>query len=309
MPSPTIPPAFLADLELVCPKVADGRLHSNFLGDLESAYAHALLSSPQEPSTSDLHSLAEVLNSWRSDRQRQLQDYLKQLPADDPLLNPVSLFGTMDYGRLETAHTRALAWLLDDCEHGFGHNLLEALLLRLLNPEGTQVSAIRVDTVDSEYRVSSESASADAGRLDIVATGHWVEGGKEVSWLMVIEAKIDAAEGGEQLSQYDAWIEDQPHQRKLRIFLTPDGRDAESRSEDSEEWVPMTFLELAGWFRRESARLLNAPGYHFLRYYLTGVLKDVCELPLPISDNCENPFAAVEYLHSQFTASGQEGER
>jgi hypothetical protein len=54
----------------------------------------------------------------------------------------------MDHGRLETAYTRALAWLLGDREHGFGSGLLEAPLLRLL--QGRDVRLTRVDRVESE---------------------------------------------------------------------------------------------------------------------------------------------------------------
>ena len=104
--------------------------------DLESAYAHALAFSPQQPviSVADLTSLAEELKTWRSHHQRLLKQYLAQLSDDDPLRGSVSLFGAMDYGRLETAHTRTLAWMLGDQEHGFGNQLLEALLRDSKNP-------------------------------------------------------------------------------------------------------------------------------------------------------------------------------
>ena len=113
---PRISAAFLADLDIVCPKADDGKLPLTFVKDLEDAYAHALAYSLQQPviSVADLNSLAEDLNTWRSDHQRLLRRYLAQLPSDDPLLGQVSLFRTMDYGRLETAHTRALEWMLGD---------------------------------------------------------------------------------------------------------------------------------------------------------------------------------------------------
>src|SRR3989442_10285006 len=131
---PRISAAFLADLDIVCPKADDGKLPLNFARDLEDAYADALAYLLQQPaiSVADLASMAEDLNTWRSDYQRLLRQYLARLPCDDPLLGQVSLFATMDYGRLETAHTRALAWMLDNQEHGFGNQLLEALLRHLL---------------------------------------------------------------------------------------------------------------------------------------------------------------------------------
>jgi hypothetical protein len=112
---PLIPAAFLADLDVVCPKADGGQLPLTFLNDLDSAYTHARALSLQQPGISfaDLASLEDELRAWRSQHQRILQQYLTQLPGDDPLLGRVSLFGTMDYGRLETAHTRTLAWMLD----------------------------------------------------------------------------------------------------------------------------------------------------------------------------------------------------
>ncbi len=288
--------AFLADLDVVCPKAYDGKLPLTFLKDLESAYAHARAFSLQQAviSVANLTSLAEDLKTWRSHHQRLLQQYLAQLPSDDPLLGPVSLFGTMDYGRLETAHTRTLAWMLDNREHGFGTQLLEALLRYLL--KGRQIRLTHVDQVKSEYLVDYGPARTESGRIDVLAKGRWEEMGKEeVSWLLVIEAKIDAEESEEQLSQYDDWLERCPQPTEvIRVFLTPDGRAART---SSAEWQVLKFVELASVFRRVSG-LQDTPGYHFLRYYLTGVLKDIYRLPVPISSDCENPYPAVDYLKS-----------
>jgi hypothetical protein len=292
---PRISAAFLADLDIVCPKPDDGKLPLTFEKDLEDAYAHALAFSLQQPviSVADLTSLAENLKTWRSHHQRLLQQYLARLPFDDPLLGQISLFRTMDYGRLETAHTRALEWMLGDHEHGFGNQLLEALLRHLL--KGRRIRLTHVDQVESEYLVDYGPGRTEVGRIDVLARGRWEELGKEVSWLLVIEAKIDAEEGEEQLSQYDVWLERyaQPIE-VLRVFLTPDGRAPRT---SSAEWQVLKFVDLASVFRRVSG-LQDRPGYHFLRYYLTGVLRDICGLPAPISLDCENPYTAVEYLKS-----------
>jgi PD-(D/E)XK nuclease superfamily len=294
---------FLADLDVVCPKVDDGTLPLTFVRDLETAYAHALASSPREPSAADLASLAGDLEVWRGHHQGLLRRYLAQLPADDPLLCPVSLFGTMDYGRLETAHTRALAWLLGDQEHGFGSRLLEALLRLLL--EGREIRLTHVGTVESEHPVPCGPTSGGPGRVDVLAEGRWEESGEEVTWRLVIEAKIDAGEGDEQLSRYDDWIEGcSPETEVLRVFLTPDGREPET---GSAEWAPLSFLSLASLFRRVSSGLQDRPGYHFLRYYLAGVLQDVCGLRVRVSPDCENPYAAVDYVSSVLGTPEPEG--
>jgi hypothetical protein len=293
---PPISPQFLADLDVVSPQPAGDSLPSTFLNDLEIAYAHAQAISPQEPvvSLADLTSLEDDLQRWRSYHQQLLQRYLAQVPDDDPLRCPVSLFGTMDYGRLETAHTRALAWLLSHKEHGFGFQLLEALLLHLL--EGRAVRLTSVNKVESEYTVSCGPTYKEGGRLDIFAEGRWEEMEKEISWRLVIEAKIDAAEGEEQLSLYDGWLEADPSSTEVfRVFLTPDEREPQT---GSAEWKALSFSDLASVFRRSSAGLQDRPGYHFLRYYLTGVLRDVCRLPIPLSPDCDNPYAANEYLQT-----------
>ena len=284
---------FLADLDTVCPKADGAKLPSTFVKDLNDAYAHARTSSLQQSaiSVADLTSLAEGLETWRSYHQRLLQQFLGQLPRDDPLLGSVSLFGTMDFGRLETVHTRTLAWMLGKREHGFGSQLLEALLRHL--KKGRQIRLTHVDHVESEYPVNCGPTRTIAGRLDVLAKGRWEETGKEVSWILVIEAKIGAEEGDEQLSQYDDWLDRCPQPTEvIRVFLTPDGREART---SSAEWQVLRFVDLASVFRRVSG-LQDTPGYHFLRYYLTGVLRDIYGLPVPVLSDCKNPYTAVDYL-------------
>jgi hypothetical protein len=90
MSSPiALSPQFLADLDLVCLKTSD-ELPSHFLADLESAYAHAVIVRAQQPAitVAELTELEAVFKEWRSHHQRLLQEYLTQLPEDDPLLSP-----------------------------------------------------------------------------------------------------------------------------------------------------------------------------------------------------------------------------
>jgi hypothetical protein len=115
----------------------------------------------------------------------------------------------------------------------------------------------------------------------------------------------EAAEGEEQLSLYDDWLEYHPQPAAaLRVFLSPNGRQPKT---SSAKWRVLSFLNLASIFR-QAAGLQDKPGYHFLRYYLTGVLRDVCGLPVPISSDCENPYAAVDYLQSVLGATKTEDD-
>ena len=112
----------------------------------------------------------------------------------------------------------------------------------------------------------------------------------------MIEAKIDAEEGDEQLSQYDYWLEQYAQPKEvIRVFLTPNGRAPRT---SRAEWKVLSFVDLASVFRRVLPDLQDKPGYHFLRYYLTGVLQDICGCPASISSDCENPYTAVDYLKS-----------
>jgi len=273
----------------------NGSLPASFLEDLEIAHAHALVSSGERPvvSVADLDALAEQLKTWRRRQQRVLRRLLDRLPSDDPIISPVSLFGAMEYGRLETAQTRTLAWLLDSREHGFGNRLLETLLPHLL--EGRQIRLTRVDRVESEVLIG-DGVTVPSGRIDVLAQGHWDESGSEVPWLLVIEAKIDADEGEDQLSRYDDWLRRYGESTEVvRVFLSPNGR---APLTGSAEWKPLSFDKLASIFGRALSGLENTPGYHFLRYYLTGLLRKVCRLPVPISADCQNPYVAVAYLQT-----------
>jgi hypothetical protein len=280
---------FLDDLDLVCPSMNGGQLLQAFLQDLDLAAASACRDDRQQAITAaELASLESEFKKWRNLHLARLRKYLERLrrdDLDDPLLSPISLFGTIGFGRLEVAHTRALAWLLSDAVHGFGFRLLNALIAFLRPNEG--IRRVRAETVKSEFVMGT-------GRIDIFAEGSWDQDARDVSWCMAIEAKIDADEGQEQLSQYDQWLNEQTVDRDvIRVFLSPDGRSSRT---SSAEWFPLSFANLAGVFRKEILGLRDKPGYHFLRYYLTGVLRDVCRLPVPIEKDCSNPYLANDYL-------------
>jgi hypothetical protein len=214
---------------------------------------------------------------------------LAKLDKDDPLLCPISLFGTMDYGRLEVAHTRTLAWLLDPTgEHGFGDTLLAALLHRLSRYDCSE--ALRVKRVESELPIDGSGAK---GRLDVLAEGTW-ENTERGGWVLVIEAKVDAWEGEGQLPKYEKWLRSNAAGREdFRIFLTPDGRAPET---GVEEWESLSFLKMVEIFRAVYGGLRHAPGFHFLRFYLAGVLQDVCGLSCNVRKDSDDPYAVASYL-------------
>src|SRR5947208_458220 len=120
-----------------------GAFSPTFLADLERMHSAGEI---------DLAELGCRLVRWRATTRERLTKELARLPPDDPLLCPVGLFGPLDYGRLEVAQTRALAWFLDPRrEHGFGPQLLVAFL-RLVAPE-VNWSGIHVERVEAEWMI------------------------------------------------------------------------------------------------------------------------------------------------------------
>ena len=182
---PGLSPTFLADLAQVYATLRPQALSAAFLSDL--AQVHATL---PVASDANLLSLANCFHEWRRVTQEFVRTRLVELSDDDPLRCPISLFRTMDYGRLETAHTRTLAWLLDPKrEHGFGQTLLAALLGRLSGDACSD--GLRVSRVESEFLIDGSGAK---GRLDVLAQGAWEDRDRR-GWVLVIEAKVDAWEG------------------------------------------------------------------------------------------------------------------
>lgn len=266
---------------------------SQFCRDLVNVTDSALL----DPGR-NLNRLEKSLSAWRAWAVAELRSHMNEVPADDPLRCSISLFGTMDHGRLERAHTNTLAWFLHPMEiHRFGPLLVEALFHRM---EGSE-SSIKVNYAKAEQE-------ADGERLDVFVDGSIVDETGTQRWCMMIEAKVDAKESEDQLCEYDRWIKKRDYERITRIFLTPDGRPAETSDED--EWKPLSFLELAGIFRTALFTLdKTGEGYHFLRYYLTGILKDICRWQLPINpEKTPDPYGFLAYVR-EVSKSTQKGAR
>ncbi len=232
----------------------------------------------------DCRTLGRRLEQWRKNCRERLEKRLEPLPDDHPLKCRISLLGTMDYGRLEVAHTRTLAWLLDPKrEHGFDNALVNSMLSRLGGLTGWR--AFCVDRVEAE-RFYKNSAKEDAGRTDVWVEGLWGEPERGKRGLIVIEAKIDACEGEEQLDRYDEeirkWLKEHgsDNDRVCRVFLTPDGR----KGTTARDWKPLSFSKLAQAFCDAANSLRTKAGYHYLRFYIASVLKDILQPPIAKSN-------------------------
>jgi hypothetical protein len=189
-------------------------------------------------------------------------------------------------------------------QHGFGTRLLGALLGHLA--KSLDYTDISVQEVLAEHRLLLSGKSL--GRLDVFGTGTWTTStGATGNWLLAIEAKIDAGEGDNQLERYDEWINAHSAGREVfRVFLTPSGRGSGAEGTD---WLPMSYLDLVRVFRKQYPQLRDRHGFHFLRYYLTGFLKDICRwnVPVAVPDTCDDPYGMVSYLKT--VHSSNRGER
>lgn len=117
-------------------------------------------------------------------------------------------------GKDEMRNSAVLRWLLDGFgDHGQGPDLLVALLEHLQLPELAGLAQ------KAPYHARVERPLSEAGdsRVDI-----FIEG---TDFTVLIEAKVDAPETGDQLQRYHRYLSTLPEQRgRALIFLTPDGR-------------------------------------------------------------------------------------
>ncbi len=243
-----------------------------------------------------LKRLESELKKWGKRCGRELKNELAKLPKNHPVRCPISLLGTRGYGRLEVAHTRTLACLLNPKEaHGFGNALLDSLLRHLRKDR--ELPPFDVEEVDAErfYRNSDEE---DAGRTDIWIELSWRKGTNRKRWLVVIEAKVDASEGNEQLDRYGKEIKKWLAEHKgtghevYQIFLTREGDEATT----GKRWKPLSFSNLVRVFCDTANSLTAKPGYHFLRFYLAGVLKDILDLPIGQGNGQQNQYKLLGFL-------------
>lgn len=174
--------------------------------------------------------------------------------------------------RDEVRNSRVLAWMLDPREsHGFGSVFLRAVVEEVL-PEIIEVT-------DDRYRYTVRTESSpdgdSANRLDIEI--------EALDFYLVIEVKIDAAEGERQVARYAEVCDARAKGKPWKIvFLTPAGRKALSAGEYEEYVVPMAWGDLSRLLDR-SLRETAVPtsptssremfAYHLVEWFLKHVDK------------------------------------
>ena len=134
--------------------------------------------------------------------------------------NPnLNVWEAVNLARSELKHCSFLRWLLDPRgSHYQGDLFLKRFIERYLSKE------IPIDELSS-CKVKSEDSDIVAGRVDISITG------RSRSFIIVIEAKIDAVESAAQLKGYRKRYEN-IFKKVVIVFLTKDGREPTTGNAD-----------------------------------------------------------------------------
>lgn len=232
------------------------------------------------------------------------------IPRDDPLRASIDLLSPLHKSRDETVHTSALAYLLNpDSEHGFGLTVLKELLEQI-NGYGTRAGSIlrlanqaaATIRVEPEYRSSVEGVKHRSfARYDLRIEIH----SRNRRELIIIENKIDAPEGREQLKTYECEAEKWgkrmgKRKRPLLVFLTLDARRPKSERQPSimrgKKWICLSYLHVAAVLRRvwKESKNRNASGHPWLGLYIASLMQDV--LGISLSESSWN--ATVEEIET-----------
>ncbi|HEY4246661.1 MAG TPA: PD-(D/E)XK nuclease family protein [Lacunisphaera sp.] len=265
---------FICDLQKVCAASQAFTGSEKFLSNLDRVHQVELGMGGMIPqiAPSTLGELDKVFKQAKIEAISQIggSDYLEKLPANHPLRCSVSLFGSLDFGLRETAHTRTLAWLMDPfANHGFGVSLLWVFLKLVFSLDDD----FQIEKAEVRSEVSGDESR---DRVDIHLSGMWTRsGGKVESWLVLVEAKIEADESLDQCGKYESQFRQGIKSADMArlIFLTTDGRRPTSASRH--KWDSLSFIRLVSVFWKESHALMGMQGLEFLRLYVTGVLTDV----------------------------------
>ncbi len=178
----------------------------------------------------------------------------------DAIVPPFDPLEVLAWARRERPHTRFLAWLLDPHAprpgggHGLGAGVLQALVSRAVGAIET-LPGLDADDLPRDPRpidpatvtVVREQPVGDGVRVtarapDVRVTWRDHDG---TPWLLLVENKIDAAEGDGQVREYLAWARaHHPDARRLLLYVTPDGRAPVSRL-DGEVVVTLGWPEVA----------------------------------------------------------------
>jgi len=205
--------------------------------------------------------LSGALHKTRENARRLVDAHRATFP-DSPLFCTCPLLRPLGQSRRELSVTQVLGWLLDpNAEHRFGGLLLRAFLSTLIDSEAAREICSADDLSISVY---TEFELNGTNRADILIASQ--------TNAVVIEAKIDASEGHAQTERYRRDF-GKSFPLCTYVFLTPHGNQAMSAG-----FTSLRYLELARVLMLVLPAGRGAEGFHYARYFLAGLLEDLCEI-------------------------------
>jgi len=204
---------------------------------------------------------------------------------DHPLFLSFSLFEPMGREESEVHYTKTLAWFMVNDQgapkHGFGRGVFNCLFPLFYDADINLVK---------RYQVEAEKCEEEErrNRFDIKILGKF-QSGEEFS--IVIEAKINADEGEEQLKRY----EEQCSLSTKLVFLTPDGREPKT-TKNKNRWkfiswqqIAINLLRFMESFKDKAAK---PEGFHLLKYFTAAIIREIDGAGIE-----DNPINLISYIN------------
>ncbi|MCB5195693.1 PDDEXK-like family protein [Deefgea salmonis] len=156
---------------------------------------------------------------------------------------------TANVKRDEVRNSAILAWLLNPKgNHGLGKLALKVLT------GGVSNSDLTLNIADSRYCTVRTESNPDGSRTNRVD----IEIDAELFYLL-IEVKIDAPEGVDQLSRYGALCEKRAHGRPWAIiFLTPNKSPPKTAGAHENKITTISWAQLSHWISKELRQHISA---------------------------------------------------
>lgn len=185
---------------------------------------------------------AQQVAEWTKSMQAMVADRDELIRSGRWRGGPRTLLGALGVEAYELKMTAGLAWLLrPDGHHGAGAAVLAALMSRL------GISGL-LDP--SRVRVQVEETRGGDTRADLVVYGP--------GWTMVVEAKVFAPEGPQQLARLHELWRDDPD--PTFVFLTRGRRQPSRAGLTTPDWVNITWHEIARLVQAAVEPVRPSPG-------------------------------------------------
>lgn len=205
----------------------------------------------------------------------------QRIPPDDPIKLSVDLLTPIGCDTDENLYTQALAYLCDERnEHDLQRSVLICILrkIKTLCPRGsTAFSAAgrALYMMDRKGAIIDPRAEYkhDTGRSDVWITLRH----KQNHALIVIENKIGAHVRAEQLAGYrneaQSWCKHHHAPPPLLVLLT-----RKDEEKEKENWVNLTYLQLASALRQVWMANKNSTGAPWLGLYISSITAGVLDI-------------------------------